>query len=116
MPVKTRKLRLDIETLHRARRKLQILQSAVKSTIDNEDDNALMAAICNDLSLPTPHECKVLLDLIQDAETVLYPSFQEMSIHEYQLTMLGKIDSIHQADQFNEIADKVHEYEQKYCR
>lgn len=114
MAVTTKKLRLDLETLHRARRKLQILQSAVKSSL--EDDPEFMSAICGDLSIPTPHECKVLLDLIQDAETVLYPSFQEISIHEYQLTMLGRIDSIHQADQFNEIADKVQEYEQKYCR
>lgn len=113
--IQTRQLRLDVEALTRARRKLQTLQAAVKSAMNNEDE-AIVAAICHDMSIPTPRECKVMLDLIRDARSRLYPTEKEISIHAYHIYLLGRIDSVHEAEQFNEIANKVQEYEHKYCK
>lgn len=75
MSIKSHSLRIDLEALHKARRKLQILQSAIKSQLKDEEPS-FVADFCEGMNIPSPHECKVLLDLIQDAENVLYPSFQ----------------------------------------
>jgi hypothetical protein len=107
-------MRLDIKALHRSRRKLHMLQATVKSQFKNESSD-FTTDFCEAMAIPTPEECKVLLDLIQEAEYVLYPSQQEIDIHEYQISLLHNLDSITEPDKCNQIAENVREFERKYC-
>ena len=90
MPTTQRKERIDIRALHKARVKLQAGQE-----LDFESK-------------------KVLLDLIQDGERVIYPTQMQKDRYEYQLSMIEKF-APDQEDSIDTMLDGIIEYEQKFC-
>lgn len=89
------KLKIDVEQLHKARRKLQ-------SKLDGDNF--------------TGEEREALLALISAGKKVLYPNRMALDRYKYNIDQIGKIDKNTNPRQFENFAEQIEEFEEKYCR
>jgi hypothetical protein len=91
------KLTIDTKALHSARRKLQTKQP----------DNKIEV---------TAAEREALLALIRKGKRKLYPTKMTLDRYIYHLDQIEKIDPRNDAEQFERFAERIDEFEQKYCK
>ncbi|GEM_PF-2919148 len=89
-------LRIDTEALHTARRKVQSKQP---------DDKVQLTA----------DEREAVLRLISEGKKQLYPNQMAVDRYQYQLNQLSKIDKAENPEQWEKMAAKIQQFEEKYC-
>ena len=113
MALQTNKLKFDPKRIHKARRKLQTMHVHMHKVEERGDEAE--QEIYRRANLPTAEECLELLGLIREAEGLLYPSNMDLSMHQHHYHLLTDIDPEHEDEQYGEIAEKMQEFESKFC-
>lgn len=91
------KLKIDTGALHTARRKLQSLSRTGAIRFAAEEREAL-------------------LGLISAGKRLIYPTQMGLDRYRYLLDQIEKVDPISEPNQFNHFAEKINEFEKKYCQ
>ncbi|MFH5833761.1 hypothetical protein [Halalkalibaculum sp. DA384] len=90
-------LKIDPGQLHKARRKLQTLSKDGKVRFEREEREALLA-------------------LISAGKRRIYPSKMSLDRYQYLVDQLVKIDPDADPERFNHFAEKIEEFEKRYCK
>ena len=93
------KLNINAEALHEVRRKLQML---------SKDDTPAIPV--------TWQQRDALLQLINAGKKTLYPGQMEVDRYQYHLDQLEKVDPTTDPHQFEHFAERIQEFEEKYCK
>ena len=90
-------LTIDPGPLHQARRKLQTLSKDGTLTLDREEREALLA-------------------LIAAGKRTIYPSQMSLDRYRYLLNEIVKVNPTSDPERFNHFAEKIEEFENRYCK